>query len=1190
MAVISPQMRLALDTLLVKVCSDQWGFISSVMQASPNSFEQYDSEMNRIKSWAEDLSEGEKPLRRELLVARRDIEEKAQASFKPSRELDDYAIHTVPYLGSAPPAQLKAPAPPASKQGWLFLRTITGKPVRTHWVRRWFFVKNGIFGCLVHGARTGGVEESEKIGVLLCGVRPAFQDDRRFCFEVKTKDNSILLQAETQGELLEWIQAFETAKKKAIEGPAATEMLASSNNPSADAAFAVSPAISPELAAKGVDGQITTITEDPQATLLSADSDGSPNLQARNSFDVTASRRPEGEGERTRDHAARILEKLDIHKKSTASPQLTGGVQSSHSSSAMSSILSMTNTTGNTISNTSASSQIFYSPSLAPITLATPPVQTHLSRAALKVGVDRGVDLGAVDSAGGVPSSLMANQWGSANYGYISRLERGEVEKKLPSQSPSPGRRSSDPTEAVELPQILQSGQALEKASSVVTPQAPPSSPGLHRKTVSTESTAIQRSNTAFTDYPDFYPGLLKAHDAQLRMLFPNVPHQERLVMVFRASWNPDTGHSLPGRVFVTQRELFFYSHHMGMVVVHGASLESLAEVSYEAAEDGHNYLYLHTREDLPSGEDEGIMLKTFLDWPLLLQQRLNYLIQSNESDEPDNLEVTLQKLVKIETNLRTKYPQGQLDDSSGGRVSRRRMPTSKGTRVRVDRTLGGDAAIGAENGEVARFKLPSQPVKYTPLDIAVCATQKVFEVSAKALLHVIFGDKSAVCPIIYQQRGSEAITQHPWVKTDEQGHFRRQFDYQVKALDSFGRPKTVSVIDIQAIDVASDHLCYMITETKVPWHLPRPRDFTLITKVVITHEAKSRSKLSVYTKVNWLRSPWIGKSMIQSQAVDDMNIDALNMMDIVTEQVQRLGPGCSTRRVVEIYGAIGQQSEAAQIKSPANAGRPLRTAVHKRTLLGLILETGRSIVVSAASTCVMAALGAVQFTLKAISAHTILVAVLALSLTFSFYTLTDHASTFWRERHTARYATRLGIVPNTAMSRSIYLSDVVEAIMPPALAVTDSIGQCSQTFQHMANQTSLDDVTAIVPVSRLPLSSGQSSTRRLQRARQRLGTYRHDIMVALRLINRIEQETVKAEYESWLLSENKMCLQVRMLLNDTATKKSDEQARAPENESDILGSGLSQDHIDQLSHWLAEYCESCRLESEYLRLGQAVS
>ena len=138
---------------------------------------------------------GERGFRQDLLNARKQIEESAEVAMRPSRELEDYSTQSTSVFPTV--NDLQVPGPPgtrAEKQGWLNLRTVTGKPSRTVWVRRWFFVKNGIFSWLVQGARSGGVEESERIGVLLCSVRPAVNEERRFCFEVGCKFLQMLLQ------------------------------------------------------------------------------------------------------------------------------------------------------------------------------------------------------------------------------------------------------------------------------------------------------------------------------------------------------------------------------------------------------------------------------------------------------------------------------------------------------------------------------------------------------------------------------------------------------------------------------------------------------------------------------------------------------------------------------------------------------------------------------------------------------------------------------------------------------------------------------------------------------------------------------------------------------------------------------------------------------------------------------------
>jgi hypothetical protein len=69
------------------------------------------------------------------------------------------------------------------------------------------------------------------------------------------------------------------------------------------------------------------------------------------------------------------------------------------------------------------------------------------------------------------------------------------------------------------------------------------------------------------------------------------------------------------------------------------------------------------------------------------------------------------------------------------------------------------------------------------------------------------------------------------------------------------------AISDYQIIDVLNDHLCYVITDKRTPWHLPLRRSFRLVSKVVITFVAKSKGKLAIYTKVEWLKSPYGLKS-----------------------------------------------------------------------------------------------------------------------------------------------------------------------------------------------------------------------------------------------------------------------------------------------------------------------------------------
>ena len=117
-----------------------------------------------------------------------------------------------------------------------------------------------------------------------------------------------------------------------------------------------------------------------------------------------------------------------------------------------------------------------------------------------------------------------------------------------------------------------------------------------------------------------------------------------------------------------------------------------------------------------------------------------------------------------------------------------------------------------------------------------------------------------------------------------------------------------------------------------------------------------------------------------------------------------------------------------------------------------------------------------------------------------------------------------------------------------------------------------------------------RSTAQRLRRTRQSLGTYRHELMVALRVVNNIEREMLRAEWENWLLDENNRCRQVQTLLLENgrtppALKKKTKGAKAQQ----IMESKERERtaKLDNLKVWHDEYCGSCRLEQELLTKGR---
>ncbi|TDZ71842.1 putative PH domain-containing protein [Colletotrichum trifolii] len=1191
---LAPQIRFSLDKLLVRVSSDFWKEMKRSRDASTVSTK-WGSEMERIRGWSREMETSEFVFKRELQIARRDIGESTLQTFKPSRELEDYSASTVPFLGSRGPVNVQpqeSSAVISEKQGWLFLKTFYGKPARSNWVRRWYYCRDGIFGWLINGNQ--GVLQGDEIGVLLCNAKPAVAEDRRFCFEVKTKSQTLVLQAETQAQLTEWLEVFEVAKKRAFE--ASMDRDSSSSPAGADPAFSITPPPLPEFSAKSMDavvaGEEPAVSHDRAGTLPVPHSDN--GMAGRASFDVggvggvprrsiTALGRDLGremvreEGESNREHAARIIQKLDLHRKATfgAGAEAAVAAAATPSSGGIAGMIAThghlpgypsppQGTPRNSTTTRFAPTTIDPSHgSLAPLTLARPPAATNLSRTAVMFSVDR--SLGA-EKTSHMPTAVLANYWGSSQW--------GTVYGSGPGRPRTPGQVEENPFGIV----VRVLGKPGEEKP--LTPSTG------HRKTVSVDATFNQSQTPVkqpVETFPPGYPPELRIQHHQFRILFPAVPLDEKLVLVFRAAWSSSSGKDSPssehglagnGRIYITPDNMYFYGQQMGLVVAYTISLDIIAEVTAAPGKEC-DFIFLHLRED---GNETGytrVTIKIFLDNLQLLHARLNLLIDDLQSEEPMELAELINALINLESDDFSKRSPSvesweeissntPFDDGThSGRPPKR--PAHFGPRLRIS---------GPSTRQAPKLQLPAHPIVFEPEDMQRMVAERHFEISAKACFHVLFGDKSFVFPKLYFERRAQQIAQGPWSLAD-QGRMRREFQFKFDYKDILGRPKTVDVVDHQTIDVFQDHVTYVVTHVKTAWHLPHSQYFKLVTKVVITHVAKSKCKLAIYTKVDWSKTPAFSKNLVERQALNDAEGDAEELADVTTDQVRKLGPHSRTKRAIQVYGNIGQQTQVV-VFSPADAAASKKQVIKPRTLTAMLLETLRSFGESAVTSLIMWAIAGVQKFFSVVSAQRLLLLLLAGSAFTNVFLSSKESSAWWSERRAAKFMSRVGVGPNVMMSKAIYMADLGEA--------TGAVGHnqswpaesaCFTTFQLVANATDLDAPYEDAG-STLSTASSRATARRLRRTRQRLGSYRHDLLVAMRIVNSIEREMVQSEWENWVADENVRCDKLKTVLDssDGAGSKSKRSS-----DQKVIKGNIDEGKRETLREWYDTYCGSCKLD-----------
>ncbi|EFX04020.1 transcription factor [Grosmannia clavigera kw1407] len=1186
----APQLRCSLDKLLTRVSADFWREMKRARDTNSSSL-MWGDEMDRIRGWSKELELSEASLRRELQMTRREIGDTAMASTKPSRELDDYSSSTVPFLGSRGPVSVRPTkesqtAKISENQGWLFTRTISGKPARVSWVRRWYYCRDGIFGYLVQGPH--GVLQGDDIGVLLCSAKPAVQEERRFCFEVKTKSLNMLLQAETQGQLTEWLEVFDVAKKKAFE----TSMTRDSSPQapgSIDPAFSIAPPPVSEFSARVLDGapnpedSSTSVTFD-RSGALPVPGLASDGLASRSSFDlsVVLPRRSitvlgqelkREEGESSREHAARIIQKLDLHRKATfgsgsgveksTGESASNGGSTSGSRSTGSNAPPQAGANGGIASLISASHNAFpanpssnvapmpsptvptivaphlpqqpvllvgdsHHTALAPTTNVKSPMVTFLSKIAVTASSER--VLNRFGTSAGLPAGILANYWGSNLWG------SGFV---------SNGTDATHSSSALDA--IIESEDGHGSAGGGPGTPTTTSMPSGHRKTLSVE--VAKMSDPRVVDrpaaevFPAGYPSELRGQHAQFRLLFPTVPLHEKLVLVFNAAWSSaseegatNQGLIGSGRVYVTSDNMYFYSQTMGLVVAYSVSLDIISEVTAAPGKDC-DYIFLHLGSDTNETGFTRITIKTFLEDMYLLQARLNLLIDDLQAAEPMELSDIVTSLYNLDSEeLAVKSPSvGSWEEVSAMTPIDDGTSTGRAVSHRHQHGPGSRQLTSAMNRAFprpsAKVQLPSQPVIYEPEGMSRKVAERHFEISAKACFHVLFGDKSFIFAKLYLTRRAHDITQGPWTLVDK-GGMRRKFQFKMEAETILGRARVADVTDEQQIEVFSDHVTYVVTHIRTAWHMPSSQAFKVVVMVVITHVAKSKCKLAVYTRVDWNKALKFSRMLIERQVLDEAGRDAEELAELATDEVRKLGAHSRTKRAIQVYGSIGQQTQAV-LFTPGKGETLKRPLVKPRTLTGMVLETSGSFMESVASSLVMWSFAVLRKLFHVATAHRLILAVLALSLMTNALFSARETTAWWTERHAAQFMTRIGVGPNTMMSRAVYVVDLEEASQGMAKGQAShrpENSMCYDTFRAIANTTDLDAPSEEAGTL-LGSTTSRATAQRLRRGRQKLGSYRHDLLVAMRVVNSVEREMVQAEWETWLADENMRCDRARLML-----------------------------------------------------------
>lgn len=204
----------ALDKLLIKLANYYWTSKRKFVDAYNYvpEFEEWSNVM-RYQGWINKFDTGAHALDKDLKKAKRQLEESIQHQYERYGKEEECSPSAI---NQRVLEEVNEKA--CEKHGHLYMKTFIDGSLKPTWIPRWAYIKGGMFGLLMVSPSGTFVQESDKVGVILCEVRYVSEEERRNCFELKSVDMTITFQTESLRELKSWLKVFANEQNRIKNG------------------------------------------------------------------------------------------------------------------------------------------------------------------------------------------------------------------------------------------------------------------------------------------------------------------------------------------------------------------------------------------------------------------------------------------------------------------------------------------------------------------------------------------------------------------------------------------------------------------------------------------------------------------------------------------------------------------------------------------------------------------------------------------------------------------------------------------------------------------------------------------------------------------------------------------------------------------------------------------------------------
>ncbi|KAI7831480.1 hypothetical protein BC939DRAFT_437194 [Gamsiella multidivaricata] len=397
------------------------------------------------------------------------------------------------------------------------------------------------------------------------------------------------------------------------------------------------------------------------------------------------------------------------------------------------------------------------------------------------------------------------------------------------------------------------------------------------------------------------YPMELVVRNRELHLRFHGTKvHSKEYVL---HSWTsgylddsrPDKPIMVYGRVFLTQSGMYFYARGLSVETKRMYRFSSIRGIECEQKDISTEW-----RIETMDGVQHIFSQFTLTD----TEYQVLHLIWTNVHQAKDRLPV---KELFRRTMLITSKPKGSAGSGSLAETESSHLITREG---RITHPSGNSGTSGAESRDTgdatsvrgddddwndvdeeppASVELPSGPAACNCSGhMEKVELEQTYDVSAKTLNHLLFGDNSPVWKEFHARRNNKVQSVGEWTEKAG-GHRERIVKFLMVVNNPLVKLNQADCVETQTCEVDEDYIRYSYIIRSNVAAMPYSDAFTPMSRYCVTYVDKNRSKLTCSSGIEWHKNPMV-KAMIKGAVFKGTAETIKDISEILQLHLERRG------------------------------------------------------------------------------------------------------------------------------------------------------------------------------------------------------------------------------------------------------------------------------------------------------------